>query len=94
MNKFAIALISVLAASPVAAGDMTPAVSGGHLYTSADNPVPTVKEQIAASDAHARRTYSQIIADGGCNADFNTFEYASHCNAKAFGNPVGSLGGD
>lgn len=43
-------------------------------------------EQMAANEAHARRTYDRVIEAGGCNAPVVPFEYASYCGKDAFGN--------
>jgi hypothetical protein len=83
-------LIALSLASPVLASDLVPIYQISHIYT-ADEPL-SLAEQAAASAAHARRTYERIIADGGCEADVNTFEYASFCGARPFGYPMGSTG--
>jgi len=90
MRKFTIAFAALFIATPALAGDMTPATTSVYIY-SADEPVP-LSEQARRNAAHARQTYDLIVANGGCNSDFNTFEYAAYCHAGAFGNPMGSQG--
>jgi hypothetical protein len=83
------ALLAVALGSPALAGDRP------YIY-SADEPIP-LKEQIRRNNAHLRQAYDLIVAHGGCNADFNTVEYATDCHygdgRRVFGAPqMGSEG--
>lgn len=59
------------------------------------DPRPTeLSEQVARNTAANRRSYDQLVEDGGCNADVVPFTIASYCNGAVFGDPMGSKGGD
>jgi hypothetical protein len=87
MRKFTIAFAALIAASPAMAGDLIPVTKIVHIYTAtADEPL-SLAEQTRRNTAHERQTYERIVSEGGCNADFNTVEYATYCHAGTFGAP-------
>ena len=80
-------LIALGLATPALADGLVPITQIGHVYTaSADEPIP-LAEQLRRNTVHERQTYDLIIANGGCNSDFNTVEYATFCGAVPFGFP-------
>lgn len=88
MMRILTTLIALSLASPALAGDMTPTTTANdtlsvfvYRTTTSDTP-PTIQQQITAA------------LSGGCGADFITFDKASYCNAREFGCPMGSKGGE
>lgn len=51
-----------------------------------------LSEQLARNHAYEFAAYNRIRENGGCNADYITFQIASYCNRGVFGDPMGSPG--
>lgn len=48
-------------------------------------PAAELKAAQEANTAHRRRVYDDLVAAGGCNADFLPVEYAIPCSYNSFG---------
>jgi hypothetical protein len=93
MRTVIAALLAATLAAPLPLAFHSYAMAGERVYT-ADEPLP-ITEQIRRNKAHERQAYDLIIANGGCNSDFNTVEYVTYCHAQTFGAPqMGSQGGE
>lgn len=62
-------------------------------YAYVDPRPSDLDEQVKRNNEHDHRAYTRVIQEGGCNAEFVPFEYASFCGKGAFGGPqMGSTG--
>lgn len=57
-------------------------------------PMTDPDHSLAANTRYHANLRKEIAAKGGCNADFLPVWMTSGCNQKAFGDPMGSTGGE